>query len=104
MRVRHKGLRALHERDADARLLAGLVPRLRRILFRLHEATQPRDAAVPGFGLHLLKGDRADWWSVGVSGNWRCGVPLRRRRGRGCVALLDYHWQKRTADHERQSE
>ena len=35
MRIKHKGLRALHERDDAARLPAGLVPRLRRILFRL---------------------------------------------------------------------
>ena len=37
MRVRHKGLRALHERGDPARLPAGLLPRLRRILFRLQE-------------------------------------------------------------------
>ena len=42
MKIRHKGLRALHERD-DA----------------------------PGFRLHPLKGDRAGQWSVRVSGNWR---------------------------------
>ena len=31
------GLRALHERDDAARLPAGLVPRIRRILFRLQD-------------------------------------------------------------------
>ncbi len=35
MRIRHKGLRTLHERDDAARLPAGLASRLRRILFRL---------------------------------------------------------------------
>ena len=39
MRIRHKVLRALHERDNPARVPAGLVPRLRRILFRLQEAS-----------------------------------------------------------------
>ena len=44
MRIRHKGLRALHERDDAARLPAGFAPRLRRNLFRLQEATHPGSA------------------------------------------------------------
>ncbi|MCY4209766.1 MAG: type II toxin-antitoxin system RelE/ParE family toxin [Gammaproteobacteria bacterium] len=71
MRIRHKGLRMLYERDDPARLPASLVPRLRRILFRLQEATHPGSAAAPGFRLHPLKGDRVGEWSVRVSGNWR---------------------------------
>ena len=71
MKIRHKGLRALHER---ARLPAQLVPRLRRILFRLHP----------------LKGDRAGQWSVRVSGNWR--VVFRFEGGEAVdVDLVDYH-------------
>ena len=35
MRIRHKGLRALHEKDDPALLSADLVSRLRRILVRL---------------------------------------------------------------------
>jgi proteic killer suppression protein len=27
--------------------------------------------ALPGLGLHPLKGDRKDSWAVKVSGNWR---------------------------------
>ena len=90
MRIKHKGLRALHERDAAARLPAGLVPRLRRILFRLQEATHPGSAAAPGFRLHSLKGDRAGQWSVHVSGNWR--VVFRFENGEAVdVDLVDYH-------------
>ena len=59
MRIRHKGLRALHERDNPARVPAGLVPQLKRILLRLQEATHPRSADAPGFRLHPLKGERA---------------------------------------------
>ena len=74
MRIWHKGLRALHERDDAARLPAGLVPRLRRILFRLHP----------------LKGDRAGQWSVRVSGNWP--VVFRFEDGEAVdVDLIDYH-------------
>ena len=90
VKIRHKGLRALHERDDRAQLPAHLAPRLRRILFRLQEATHPRSAAAPGFRLHPLKGDRADQWSVRVSGNWR--VVFRFVDGEAVdVDLIDYH-------------
>jgi len=90
MRIRHKGLRVLHERDDAARLPVGLAPRLRRILFRLQEATQPRNADAPGFRLHPLKGGRAGQWSVRVSGNWR--VAFRFEDGEAvAVDLIDYH-------------
>ena len=90
MRIRHKGLRVLHEDDGIARLPTGLVPRLRRILFRLQEAKRPRDADAPGFRLHPLKGERAGQWSVRVSGNWR--VVFRFEDGEAVdVDLIDYH-------------
>ena len=90
MKIRHKGLRALHERDDQARLPVQLVPRLRRVLFRLQEATHPRSADAPGFRLHPLKGDRAGQWSVRVSGNWR--VVFRFEEGEAVdVDLVDYH-------------
>ena len=90
MRIRHKGLRALHERDDSGRLTAGQVPRLRRILFRLQEATDPASADSPGFRLHPLKGDRTGQWSVRVSGNWR--VVFRFEDGEAVdVDLVDYH-------------
>ena len=90
MKVRHKGLRALHERDDRARVPADLAPRLRRILFRLQEATDPSSADAPGFRLHPLKGDRAGQWSVRVSGNWR--VVFRFENAEVVdVDLIDYH-------------
>ena len=88
MRIRHKGLRALHERDDSARLPAGLAPRLRRILFRLPEATHPGSANAPVFRLNPLKGDCAGQWSVRVSGNW-C-VVFRFEDGKA-VDLIDCH-------------
>ncbi|MXX89052.1 MAG: peptidase [Boseongicola sp. SB0677_bin_26] len=90
MRIRHKGLRALHERDNSARVPADLAPRLKRILFRLQEATHPRSADAPGFRLHPLKGDRAGRWSVRASGNWR--VVFRFQDGEAVdVDLIDCH-------------
>lgn len=90
MKIRHKGLRALHERDDARRLPASLVPRIRRILFRLQEASHPRSADAPGFRLHPLKGNRTGEWSVRVSGNWR--VVFRFENGEVVdVDLVDYH-------------
>ncbi len=83
-------MRVLHQCDNAARLPAGLVPRLRRILFRLQEAAHPGSADAPGFRLHPLKSDRAGQWSVRVSGNWR--VVFRFEGGEAVdVDLIDYH-------------
>ena len=72
------------------RFPASLVPRLRRVLFRLQEATHPRSADAPGFRLHPLKGDRAEQWSVRVSDNWR--VVFRFVDGEAVdLDLIDYH-------------
>ena len=90
MKIRHKGLRALHERGDAARLPAELAPRLRRILFRLQEATHPGSADAPGFRLHPLKGDRVGQWNVRASGNWR--VVFRFEDGEAVdVDLINYH-------------
>ena len=90
MKIRHKGLRALHKRDDPARVPRNLTPRLRRILFWLQEVTHPGSADAPGFRLHPLKGDQAGKWSVRVSGNWR--VVFRFENGEVVdVDLIDYH-------------
>jgi len=66
------------------------VPRLRRILFRLHEAAHPGSADARGFRLHPLRRDRAGQRSVRVSGNWR--VVFRFEDGEAVdVDLIDYH-------------
>ena len=90
VKIRHKGLRVLHERDDRTRLSPHLVARLRRILLRLQEATHPGSADAPGFRLHPLKGGRAGQWSVRVSGNWR--VVFRFEDAEVVdVDLVDYH-------------
>ena len=71
MRFAHKGLRALHEADRPQGLSQALVPRIRRIPGNLGAATMPTDLDIPGYRLHALKGPRAGYWSVRVSGNWR---------------------------------
>jgi toxin HigB-1 len=49
-----------------------------------------RHKSLPGFRPHPLKGDRAGYWAVTVSGNWR--IVFRFAGGRASdVDLIDYH-------------
>ena len=90
MRIAHRGLRRLYERGEVKQLDPRLVPRIRRVLLLLDEATEPRHMDLPGFRLHPLKGDRAGQWSVSVTGNWR--IVFRFADGEVVdVDLVDYH-------------
>ena len=53
-------------------------------------ATGPGDMNVPGWRLHRLSGDRAGFYAVSVSGNWRL---IFRFDGQDAVDVeyLDYH-------------
>lgn len=88
---RHKGLRRLYERG-DAR---GLAPdqarKLANMLTLLDEAQEPEDMDLfPGWRLHPLRGDLADFWSLTVTGNWR--LIFRMEAGDAFdVDLIDYH-------------
>ncbi len=88
--IRHRGLKRLFENDDRSRLDPRLVPKLRRVLFRLHGATLPDDMNQPGYGLHQLSGDLRGLWAVRVSANWR--VIFRFADGNVFdVDLVDYH-------------
>ena len=90
MRIAHRGLRRLYERGEVKQLDPRLVPRIRRVLLLLDEATEPRHMDLPGFRLHPLKGDRTGQWSVSVTGNWR--IVFRFADGDVVdVDLVDYH-------------
>ena len=85
-----KGLKRAFESDDQRGLPQGGVDKIKRILARLDEITQPSQMGLPGFDLHPLKGDREGQWSVKVSGNWR--IVFRVEGGNVHeVDLLDYH-------------
>lgn len=90
MRIAHKGLRRLYERD-DARLLnPEHVGRIRRVLSDLDSARGPRDLNWPGYRLHPMTGDMRGFWSARVSANWR--IVFRFADGEAVdVDLIDYH-------------
>ena len=89
-KIRHKGLRALYEKNQSKGINPDWLPRVRRILTTLDAATDPAGMDVPGFVLHPLKGDLAGFWSVRVSGNWR--IVWRFEDGDATdIDLIDYH-------------
>ena len=90
MKFAHRGLRRLHARGDARQLDPRLVPRIRRVLLLLDEASEPHHLDLPGFRLHSLKGDRAGQWSVSVTANWR--IVFRIADGEAVdVDLVDYH-------------
>ena len=87
---RHKGLKLLFEKGDRSKVQAEYADKVERILARLEESAAVDHMNLPGFRLHLLKGDLAGYWAVSVSGNWR--VIFRFEGGHASdVNLLDYH-------------
>jgi len=60
--------------------------KLRLQLAALETANSIDDMDIPGYRLHPLKGNRAGFWAIDVSGNWR----LTFRFDGGHVYDLDY--------------
>jgi proteic killer suppression protein len=86
----HKGLRRLFEEDEARGVQAEHARKLRNILARLESARTAADMDIPGFRLHLLKGEYAGFWAVTVRANWR--VIFRfSDLGASDVDYVDYH-------------
>ena len=62
----------------------------RHHLDRLDSAVKAEDMNLPGFRFHRLKGDRADTYSVRVSGNLRITFDFEGEDATG-VDVEDYH-------------
>ncbi len=87
---RHKGLKALYEKDDASGLDPRWLKRIRSLLTRLDASTIPEDMDFPGLRLHRLKGELGGFYAVDVSGNWRM---IFRFEGEDAadVDLVDYH-------------
>ena len=86
----HRGLERLFEKGDRRRISPTLITKVERVLGRLDQAATPEDMNLPGLGLHPLKGDRAGYWAVAVSANWRVVFRFDGRDIRD-VDLIDYH-------------
>ena len=69
--VKHKGLREFFETNSKRGIPPELATRLRDRLDVIDAATSIEDIALPHFGFHELKGDRAGTWAIKINKNWR---------------------------------
>lgn len=78
------------ENDDPSRLQPHQIEKIRRILYRLDEASELDDFDVIGWNLHSLKGDLKDFWSIKINGNFR--IIFRFEGGTAYdVDYIDYH-------------
>lgn len=84
--IKHKGLKSFFERGITKGIRTDHISRLELRLAVLDAATSLDDIAVYNWDLHELIGDKANYWAIRVSGNWR----LFFRFDDGDVYLLDY--------------
>jgi toxin HigB-1 len=83
---KHKGLEAFFRKGVTSGVQPDHVKRLRLQLAILDTAQSLEDIALPGFGLHPLKGKAQGRWSIKVNGNWRLTFEFVE----GDIFILDY--------------
>ncbi|MDE2746141.1 MAG: type II toxin-antitoxin system RelE/ParE family toxin [Chloroflexota bacterium] len=90
LRIRHRGLRRLHEQNDGRYLPPQHVDKITDMLALLDIAADPKDVDVPGWRLHSLRGEYRGFWSISVSANERI---VFRFEGADVtdVDFLDYH-------------
>ncbi len=90
--IRHKGLKLYWTKGDESKLAYESLNKIRRILDAIDNATQvPQDfESFKSWGIHPLKGEYKDFWSLDVTGNWR--IIFRFENGNAeDVDLLDTH-------------
>jgi len=88
--IQHKGLKRLWTKNDTSKLPPDQVDKIRFILTLLDAAEKVNDMNFPGSGLHALKGDLVNYWSVTVRANWR--IIFQFEDGKAyLVDYLDYH-------------
>ena len=87
---KHKGLELFFKTGRKSGIQANHAKRLKLILGRLNASTSVDDMNLPGLYLHQLSGERADTWSVRVSGNWRVTFRFKGDHAE-IVNYEDYH-------------
>lgn len=87
---RYKGLEGFFRTGSLAGIQAVHAKRLRQQLSALSVAHGPEDLGNPGWRLHKLTGDRAEFYAMTVQANWRV---IFRFDGTDVelVDYLDYH-------------
>jgi len=86
----HKGLRLYFEEGAGTKLPNEQLGKIARILTALDAVCSTDDIIALGSGIHRLKGEMKDFWSIKVSANYRI---IFRFEGGDIfdVDYMDYH-------------
>jgi len=87
---KHKGVERFFKTGKTSGVQVKHSKRLQLILGRLNASTSANDMNLPGLFLHSLTGNRADIWSVRVSGNWRVTFRFNGEHAE-IVNYEDYH-------------
>ncbi|WP_027179284.1 type II toxin-antitoxin system RelE/ParE family toxin [Maridesulfovibrio bastinii] len=86
----HKGLEDFFNTGTTRGIQSKHASKLGRILDRLDSALDIQDMNAPGFGLHPLKGNLINHYSIKISGNWR--LTFKFENGNAYVVnYQDYH-------------
>lgn len=90
---RHKGLKYLYEDNNEKGVEAGIVDKLRKLLYGLETAGSIDEVEqFPGWRLHPLKGNLRGYWSLTVTGNWRLMFRYDAATNTASnIDLIDYH-------------
>lgn len=90
--IRHKALRQFAETGRTKGLPAALLGRLTNILAYVDAiATEDELLIPPNFGAHRLTGDRAGFWSLTLTRNWRLTFCVTSSLEIEDMDLEDYH-------------
>ena len=87
---RHAGLKEFYSRGSKAGIQPSHATKLRRQLTLLDVSASAQEMDVPGWHLHLLKGELKGHWSVRVNGNCRMTFEFEREDA-VLVDYQDYH-------------
>lgn len=83
---KHKGLKKFFYYGDVSGIQTEHAYKLQRLLTAIDESLNINGLNFPGFGLHQLKGELKDLWSVKVNGNWRITFKFEN----GDAYILDY--------------
>lgn len=67
---KHKGLKIFFEKGTTKGINSQHTAKLSRQLAKLNVSKDVQDMNIPGWNLHPLAGNKQDYWSVHVNGNW----------------------------------
>jgi proteic killer suppression protein len=87
---KHRGLEKFYSTGNTFGIQPSHARKLRMQLAALDTAKVVEDLNIPGYRLHLLRGQRKGFWSIVVSANWR--LTFRFRDGNVYIlSYEDYH-------------